>query len=183
MKHGAWSIFLVCTACIVPAPSSQKAPQQQQQQRAAAPAQPIEVRNGAIFENKIELVGASLSAGRAKPGDSIRVAAIFKVKEAVPVDYMIFVHIEDVDGRVDRFQSDHAPVRGTQPTSKWKVGETIRDEFTIDVPTGAQVRGLNVLIGFWDPKSDQRLKLTNTEAVRHDGNNRILLAQIPLDQS
>jgi hypothetical protein len=63
------------------------------------------------------------------------------------------------------------------------VGETIRDEFTIDVPTGTQVRGLNVLIGFWDPKTDARLKLTNTDAVRHDGNNRILLAQIPINPS
>jgi hypothetical protein len=36
------------------------------------------------------------------------------------------------------------------------------------------------LIGLWDPKTDARMKLKNTDAVRHDNNNRILLAQVPV---
>jgi hypothetical protein len=164
-------------ACIVPAPSSEKAPERQ---KAAAPAAPIEVRNGAIFEDKVELVGATLSPGRVAPGEALRVTAFFRVIEEIPDDYMIFVHVEDVDGKVDRLNADHSPVQGTYPTSKWKKGETVKDEFTIYVPPGMPVRGLNLLIGFWDPKTDQRMKLKNVDAVRHDNNNRILLAQVPV---
>jgi len=181
MKRTAWfGSVLLAAACIVPAPSSEKAPERQK--AAGPPAQPIEVRNGANFEDKVELVGATLAPGRVAPGEALRVTAFFRVLAAVPEDYMIFVHVEDVDGRVDRLNADHAPVQGSYPTSKWKVGETVKDEFTIYVPPGMPVRGLNLLIGFWDPKTDARMKLKNVDAVRHDNNNRILLAQVPVAQ-
>jgi hypothetical protein len=164
-------------SCIVPAPSSEKLPERQ---KAVAPATPVEVRNGANFEDKVELLGATLAPGRVAPGEAVRVTALFRVLDEIPSDYMIFVHVEDVDGRVDRLNADHAPMQGQYPTSKWKKGETVRDEFTVYVPPGMAVRGLNLLIGFWDPKTDARLKLKNVDAVRHDNNNRILLAQIPV---
>lgn len=170
-------VVLLLAGCIVPAPSSEKAPERQ---KVAAPAQPIDVRNGANFEDKVELVGATLNPGRVTAGEALRVTAFFKVLDAVPEDYTIFVHVEDVDGKVDRLNADHTPVQGTYPTTKWKKGETVKDEFTIYVPPGMPVRGLNLLIGFWDPKTDSRLKLKNVEAVRHDNNNRILLAQVPV---
>jgi hypothetical protein len=177
-RWGSWVMLAALAGgCIVPAPSSEKAPERQ---KAAAPAQPIEVRNGAIFEDKVELIGAQLAPGRVAPGEALRVTAYFRVLEQLPDDYMIFVHVEDVDGRVDRLNADHAPMQGAYPTSKWKKGETVKDEFTIYVPPGMPVRGLNLLIGFWDPKTDARLKLKNVDAVRHDNNNRILLAQVPV---
>jgi hypothetical protein len=172
------SVLLLLSGCIVPAPTSEKAPERQK--AAAAPAAPIEVRNGANFEDKVELVGATLSPGRVAPGEALRVTAFFRVIDEIPADYMIFVHVEDVDGRVDRLNADHAPVQGTYPTTKWKKGETVKDEFTIYVPPNMAVRGLNLLIGFWDPKTDARMKLKNTDQVRHDNNNRILLAQVPV---
>ncbi|MBK7864162.1 MAG: hypothetical protein IPJ65_37315 [Archangiaceae bacterium] len=176
-RAGLVVVLMLCGACIVPAPSSEKSPERQ---KVAAPAQPIEVRNGANFEDKVELVGATLAPGRVAPGESLRVAVFFKVLDEIKDDYMIFVHVEDVDGRVDRLNADHAPVQGTYPTTKWKKGETVKDEFTIYVPPQMPVRGLNLLIGFWDPKSDARLKVKNTDAVRHDNNNRVLLAQVPV---
>ncbi len=48
------------------------------------------------------------------------------------------------------------------------------------MPPSMNVRGLNVLMGFWDPKTDARLPLKNPDAVKSDGNNRILVAQIPI---
>src|SRR5437870_4061118 len=109
--------LLLATACIVPAPSSEKTPEKQK--AAGPPAAPIEVRNGANFEDKVELVGATLAPGRVAPGEALRVTAFFKVLDTLPDDYMIFVHVEDVDGRVDRLNADHAPVQGSYPTSKW----------------------------------------------------------------
>jgi len=42
------------------------------------------------------------------------------------------------------------------------------------------VRGLNLLMGFWDPKTDVRLPLKNVDQIRSDGQNRILVGQIPV---
>ena len=44
------------------------------------------------------------------------------------------------------------------------------------------VRGLNILMGFWDPKTDARLPLKNVDAIKHDGQNRIFVGTIPVQQ-
>jgi hypothetical protein len=167
--------LLAVAACIVPAPTSEKAPE------ALKPAAPLlEVRNGANLGGKVEIVGARVNPGRLSPGESAKVTVFFKVLEPMTADYMIFVHAEDADGRVDRINADHAPLGGMRPTSTWKVGEVLPDEFSIYVPPGMPVRGLNLLMGLWDPKTDARLPLTNPALVRNDGNNRITIASIPV---
>lgn len=179
MLRAPWiaAAALACTSCIVPAPSSEGV-----ESTKAAAAPPIQVQNGANLGDKIEIAGAIFQPGRAAPGEAIRASVFFKVLDTIPADYYVFVHVEDADGRVDRINADHAPVQGQIPTSKWQKGQTVRDDFQIYVPPGMPVRGLNVLLGMWDPKTDQRLVLKNPEAVRHDGSNRILIAQIPVAQ-
>jgi len=102
------------------------------------------------------------------------------VLDDVQIDYMVFVHVEDVDGHADRLNVDHAPANGQNPTSHWKKGDVIKDDFQIYVPPNVPLRGLNVLMGFWDPKTDARLPLRNPDKIRSDNNNRILVAQIPV---
>ena len=57
-----------------------------------------------------------VNSGKAYLGDSVKMTAYFKVLDEVPNDYMVFVHIEDVDGRVERLNADHSPVGGQRPT-------------------------------------------------------------------
>ncbi len=170
-------VALTAFGCIVPAPT-QEGTQQQKPRPPAGP--PQEFKSGANFGDKVELVSTIIAPGSAVAGDTVRVALNFKVTAAMDTDYMIFVHVEDVDGRVDRLNVDHAPVRGTRPTSKWQVGEMVRDEFEIPVPPQMPVRGLNVLMGFWDPKTDARLPLVNKDQIPNDGNNRIMAARFPI---
>lgn len=137
---------------------------------------------GANFEDKVELLGATLQPGQVVPGEATRVTAYFKVTGKLTADYMVFVHVEDPDGRIERTNVDHKPVGGTRPTSQWQVGETIRDEFPLYVAPGSNLRAINVWIGLWDPKTDSRLKLKNTTQVRNDGKDRVLLATVPVAQ-
>ena len=87
--------------------------------------------------------------------------ALFKVLKKIDVDYMIFVHVEDMDGRVDRLNVDHPP--RMKPTSQWQPGEIVQDVFDIPIPPGMPVRGLSLVLGFWDPKTDQRLPIKNKD--------------------
>jgi hypothetical protein len=146
-------------------------------------AAPLQVQTAANLEDKVEIVGARLEPGRALPGEAVKVTVWFKALEAIPQDYLIFVHVEDVDGRMERMNVDHSPAGGTRPTSGWNKGETIADSFQIQVPPGAQLRGLNVWLGFWHEPTDTRLKLRNAEKVRNDGRDRILLAMLPVGAS
>jgi hypothetical protein len=175
----AVALSVCSTACIVEAPTSAG------REGGPAPARPnaappAEVKSGANFGDKVELTSVILAPSRGTPGEQIRAIANFKVLGKMDTDYMIFVHVEDVDGKTDRLNVDHAPARGALPTSRWEPGQMVRDEFEIPIPPGMPVRGLNLVLGFWDPKTDQRLALKNPEAVRNDGNNRVFVATIPV---
>lgn len=169
----------LCAGCIVEAPGGQRS-RPEAARATVKEVPPLSVQVGANLEDKVELVGATVVPGRAQPGDTLRVAAYFKVLEEIDVDYTIFVHADDADGRTDRINADHKPAMGQYPSHQWRKGETVKDEFTLYVPPGMPVRGLNLYMGLWDAKTDARMKLKNADRVRSDGNNRILVAQIPV---
>jgi hypothetical protein len=168
---------LALSSCIIPAPTSEGT---QPTAPRVAPAPPAEVPSGANFADKVELTSALINPSRVALGESFRVTLNFKVLAAIDRDYMIFVHVEDVDGRVDRLNVDHAP--RLKPTSTWQPGEVVRDEFEVPVPPSMNVRGLNLVLGLWDPRSDQRMTIKNKEAVRNDGRDRLFVATIPVVQ-
>jgi hypothetical protein len=172
------SLLLLGSACIVEAPGGASP----QERRAATVAQvpPLSLRNGANLGGKVELVGATVQPGRLTPGEQAKVTAYFKVLQPMEDDYLVFVHVEDVEGRMDRMNVDHKPAGGLYATSQWKPGETVKDEFTIYVPAGSPPKALNIWLGLWEPRTDSRLRLTNPEAVRNDGRDRILLGQVPV---
>ncbi|MFP2930336.1 hypothetical protein ACLESO_35100 [Pyxidicoccus sp. 3LG] len=172
------SLLLVGSACIVEAPGGASP----QERRAATVAQvpPLSLRNGANLGGKVELVGATVQPGRIAPGDQAKVTLYFKVLQPIEDDYLVFVHVEDPEGRMERMNVDHKPAGGLYATSQWKPGETVKDDFTIYLPSGAQARSLNIWLGLWEPRTDSRLRLTNPDAVRNDGKDRILLGQVPV---
>jgi len=169
------SVLAAVSACIIEAPTKEGT---QATAPRAPPAPPVEVKNGANFGDLVELTSAVINPSRVSPGDSIRVSLNFKVLGRIDRDYMIFVHVEDVDGRVDRLNVDHAP--RMKPTSQWQPGELVRDDFEVPVPPQMPVRGLSLVLGFWDPRTDERMPLRNKEQVRNDGRDRVFVAQIPV---
>ena len=167
------------TGCIVEAPGGASPAARRQATVAQLP--PLTVKSGANFEGKVEVVGATLQPGRVVPGEPVRVTLFFKVLAPLTEDYLVFVHVEDAAGRSERLNLDHRPASGLYPTSAWRVGETVKDEFTFTLPSREPVpANVSILFGFWQPQSDRRLKLSNPQAVRSDGNDRVLLAQLPV---
>ncbi|MBF5044291.1 hypothetical protein FGE12_17970 [Aggregicoccus sp. 17bor-14] len=170
---------LLGAGCIVEAPGGASPAERRAATVARVP--PVSVKSGANFEGKVEVVGASLEPGRAVPGEPVRVTMFFKVLAPLSEDYFVFVHVEDASGRGERMNVDHKPAGGLYPTSQWRVGETVKDEFTFTLPTGgATPSAVNLLFGFWQPETDTRLRLSNPQAVRSDGKDRVLLAQVPV---
>ena len=177
MRH--WlplSVLIVSApACIVEAPTREGT---QGSAPRLPPAPPAEFKSGANFGDAIELTSTTISPGRGETGSAVRVLASFKVLAKIDRDYMIFVHVEDVDGRVDRLNVDHAP--RLKPTSQWAPGEIVQDVFDIPIPAAMPVRGLSLVLGFWDPKTDQRLPIVNKDAVQNDGRDRLFVAKFPV---
>jgi hypothetical protein len=176
----AWCLTaLLSSACIVEAPTTDGVKVEKSQATAVPPAQ---VASGANFSDKIVLEGVVIAPGRGVTGESVRISAAWRTLAPIEADYSVFVHVEDVDGRVDRLNADHPPARGSLPTSKWQVGQVVQDVFEIQIPAGMPVRGLNLVMGLWDPKTDARLKLKNVDQVRNDGRDRVFVATFPVVQ-
>ncbi len=176
MRH--WlplTALLLNAACIVEAPTKEGT---QGSAPRLPPAPPQEFKSGANFGGSIELVSVIVSPSRGEPGQPVRVMANFKVLSKIDRDYVIFVHVEDVDGRVDRLNVDHAP--RAKPTSQWVPGELVQDVFDIPIPLGMPVRGLSLVLGFWDPKSDARMPIQNKDQVPTDGRDRLFVAKFPV---
>lgn len=143
-------------------------------------APPLIQRIGANLGDKVQVVSVSVQPGVLVPGEPSRVSIVFNVLQDIQEDYMVFVHVEDVDGRVERMNLDHRPNNGKTPTNEWKKGQGVADEFFMQLPPGVPLRAFNLYAGLWDPRTDHRLAIKNPSEVRHDGNDRLLLVQIPV---
>jgi hypothetical protein len=169
------SLLSILPACIVEAPTSEKPGPPAQSSRAQV--KPVPVKNGAVLGDLAELVGATFAPPSMSTGDGTRVVLVFRAITPTTDDWQVFLHVEDAEGRGERLNADH-PLR--TPTSRWKAGEVVQDEFILTLPPGWKSRAVNVFVGLWLPSTNARMKVRNPEAVRTDGNDRVLLVQLPV---
>src|SRR5215471_20670320 len=125
------SLLSFLPACIVEAPTSEKSGAAAQAPRGQVKAVPV--KNGAVLGDLAELVGATFAPPSVTPGDATRVVLVFRAIKPTSDDWQVFVHVEDAEGRGERLNADH-PLR--TPTSLWKGGEVIQDEFALSIPSG-----------------------------------------------
>ena len=175
MRHALALVSLlgVLPACIVEAPTSSKSGPPASRTQST----PVPVKNGAVLGDLAELVGATFAPPSVTPGDATRLVLVFRVIKPTTDDWQVFVHVEDAEGRGERLNADH-PLR--VPTSTWKAGELVQDEFALTLPAGWRSKAVNVFVGLWLPTTNARMKVKNPEAVRTDGNDRVLLVQLPV---
>ena len=61
---------------------------------------------------------------------------------------------------------------GLYPTSEWKVGEIIKDDYKMTVPANYPYRSFTLWMGLWN--GPRRLPVT--QKYQQDGNNRVRTA-------
>ncbi|MBN2055826.1 hypothetical protein JW905_12935, partial [bacterium] len=134
------------------------------------------------FGNVIQLLQVDIAAGG---GNRIDASYHWRALQAVPDDYSIFVHFvhdsllssyQSVFNKLRRragllrdrlFQHDHQPAGGKRPTSNWRMGEIIGEEYSLQVPEGLRTGRYAVFVGFWNPCKGSRLPVTAGEHYRH----------------
>ena len=181
MLRAAVLSLLVMSGCIVEAPTGEPAPKERPRATSST-AKTTTVRSGANLGDQVELVAFSITPGELIPGEIAQAQLLLKALQVPDRDWQIFVHVEDGEGRSGRMNLDHSPAGGRHPSTQWKKGDMVRDEFTVPLPADLDASSLNFWVGLWDPKTDQRLTLKNKDAVRHDGKDRIMVANVPVAQ-
>jgi hypothetical protein len=105
------------------------------------------VASGARFGDSIRLDGFDVDVYPATsgqddlhPGDTLGLSLLWESLGPVSTDYTIAVHLISPD-LVVYAQQDRPPMEGFAPTSKWRPGDRIRDNFGFilpqDIPAGA----------------------------------------------
>ncbi len=107
------------------------------------------------FSNQLMFLGYSI---RNSGSGKLHIEYYWKALTPMRTDYVFFVHFKNSE---TMFQQDHAPhmtdpvTRQPKmyPTSQWRIGEIIKEEFDIHAPKGK----FSIQLGVWDMK--QRLPM------------------------
>ncbi len=138
------------------------------------PAHPLDVRLGA----SIALIGYDLVKAQSpspkpqspspKPQSPSPNLPIYQLTlywhclAPVQGDYTIFVHVVHADGGPGIFgQQDSPPLHGTYPTSRWRPGQTLADDFELTIRADAPAGAYTLAVGLYDPITGARLPATD----------------------
>ena len=129
-------------------------------------APPTENPVGAVFDNKIELVGYDLELphdGYVGAGESFTITWYWKALTAVGGSWKVFVHI---DGQGQRLNGDHDPVDGKYPVRLWDEGDVIVDRQELTVPANYRPGPYTIFIGLYS--GDSRLEIVSGPEAEDD---------------
>lgn len=132
--------------------------------------------------DKVELAGYKLTTDVASPQSGIlttapntalRLTLYWHVLAPMEISYTVFTHLLDANGQLWA-QKDNPPVRGSYPTTDWRVGEMIVDKYDIIIPPNAPAGRYELEVGLYDATTGQRLPLLDKTGQKQ--NERVLLS-------
>jgi uncharacterized membrane protein len=122
------------------------------------------------------LVGYSLSATTAQPGESLHLTLYWNaLGDSGDVEYTVFAHLIDQHS-VIWAQQDHPPGNGQDPTTGWVGGEYLTDQYNLTIKPGAPPGTYQIEIGMYDPRTGTRLPVHPPSGPTTA--NRIILATV-----
>jgi hypothetical protein len=110
---------------------------------------------GVRFGEGITLEGLDLLDTAAGPGQVVRIRLHWRALAPVSQQLRTFTHL--FDGDTILAQHDGQPVNELRPTTTWKPGETIADQFAIVLPADARPGLYRLRIGLYEINSLARL--------------------------
>jgi hypothetical protein len=129
-------------------------------------------RCNANFSDKIKLLGYDLNSFSFRPGQTIRLSLYWEALREMEEDYHVFTHLLSKD---ERIYGQHDKVAGSDfyPTSNWKRGTIIKDDYEIlvlpETPPGSYV----IEVGLYTFPDIERLPLKA-------GGDRVILADVEI---
>lgn len=129
----------------------------------------------AQFGGEIELLGSDLPPGMtAEPGQALDLRLTWRTLAPPAADYTTFVHVVDAENRPVA-QQDRRPLGGIVPTSLWRTGLVVPDEYQVPLPADLPAGRYRILVGLYDGATGARLPITQGEAPVGDS---FLLAEL-----
>jgi 4-amino-4-deoxy-L-arabinose transferase-like glycosyltransferase len=117
----------------------------------------IEQHVEANLGDGIRLLGYSIESGF-RPGDNIHLTLFWQCLEEMEQSYTVFTHLVDAGDHIVA-QKDNPPVDGFYPTTKWEVGEIVRDQYDLVIPSDAPSGEYRLNVGMYLAETGERLNV------------------------
>jgi hypothetical protein len=130
----------------------------------------------ANLANKVLLLGYSINATKLAPGDVLLLSLYWQSLTELDESYTVFTHLLDNENRIWA-QMDSQPMGGTHPTSEWKVGEVVRDNYGLLIPSDTPSGQYILEVGMYLWPSMERLPVMDEEGVSVE-DDRVVLGKV-----
>ena len=94
--------------------------------------------------------------------------------------YTVFTHLVDGEGQMWG-QKDNEPADGFYPTTEWRKGEIVRDQYDLTIPFDAPPGEYQIEVGMYVGETGERLLASRPESPERD--DRILLDSIKVSKT
>ncbi len=118
----------------------------------------------ASFGGEISLLGYNLSGA----DGNYRLELVWQAETQPTADYTVFVHVLNADGTCCLWQADAMPRGGAYPTTRWRAGEVVTDEYEIVLPGGVEIGDYEIEVGLYLAETGQRLGVMVDEEAMGD---------------
>jgi mannosyltransferase len=112
----------------------------------------------------IRLLGYSLAGEPAAGGDVLQLTLFWQTSQTTAQRYKVFAHLLG-PGDTLWGQRDSEPAGGLRPTTTWKAGETIRDNYGLLVLPGTPPGEYRIEVGMYSLDSGQRLPASDASGA------------------
>jgi hypothetical protein len=106
-----------------------------------------------LFGKELELFGVD-GPPEARPGEMVRLAYHWRLLEPTSYDYWVFLHVVGLPGG-----GNHDEIVGGYGSSRWAVGERVRQTITFAIPPDTAPGTYPLRVGVWLPSSGRRLHI------------------------
>ncbi len=123
----------------------------------------VQHRVGVPLGGMAQLMGYDLPQEQVAAGDSFPLTLYWRALDEMNTSYTVFVHVVGPDGII-RGQWDSVPGKATLPTTGWVKDEVITDEYLVPMDEDAPPWQYTILVGMYDPKTDERVPTASSQA-------------------
>jgi hypothetical protein len=107
---------------------------------------------------------------------SFRITYFWQCLEEMEKDYTLVTQFEGRQDRTYHIEQSHQGVNGAYPTSFWRVGEVIREQYEVEIPLDYPPVKYALWVGVQDPNEGENLRVVGN--LEHDEGNRVRLGEI-----
>jgi hypothetical protein len=110
----------------------------------------------AVLGERVRLLGYNIESGF-RPGDNIHLTLFWQCLAEMEQNYTVFTHLVDARDNIVA-QKDNPPVDGFYHTTKWELGEIVRDQYDVIIPEDVAPGEYRVKVGMYLVETGEQLR-------------------------